>query len=435
MQKLSSNLKEILSGKLNKKVLWAVGILLVLVAVFVRLAPEQKDESMQRSPAQPVRVAEVTIQDMPVYLQGLGTVTPVNTVVVKSRVDGELIEVNFAEGQNVEAGMLLARIDPEPYQTKLLQVEGALARDTALLENAKRDLTRYQKLFKEGSVPLQQLQNQESLVAQYTGTLQIDKANVAEAKLQLSYSEITAPISGRVGFKRVDVGNIVRSGDADGLVVITQLEPIHVVFSIVGKHIPQIMSVRKENTALAVDIFDQTNTVLLGTGVLDSVDNQIDPTTGMVKLKALLPNADQTLYPNQFVNARLFVNTLKDVIVVPSAAVLQGNDGYYVYVADAVEATASSDAGQEKEVTNSLPEQKQSSAEGKPEKGKQNKNEDAGSVKQDKVKPQTRTARVHPVTVGHQTDAQVVVLEGLTPGQLVVVDGTDRLTDGSSIRF
>lgn len=453
MQNFRTRLNVLVSRKLqiSKKILWSLALGLVCLFIFFRFMPSQEDESGQKNPAQPVRVAPVVKATVPVYVQGLGTVIPLNTVLVKSRVDGELLRVHFTEGQDVRAGDLLAEIDPKFYEAKLLQAKGALARDTALLENAKRDLVRYQKLVKEGSVPVQQLQNQEYLVAQYSGTLQLNAANVAEAELQLSYCKITAPIDGRIGFKQVDVGNMVRSSDSQGLVIITKLDPIQVVFSVVGKHIPKIMAALGEGRDLAVEIFDQGGKSLLARGILDSIDNQIDTSTGTVKIKALFGNEDHSLYPNQFVNARLLVENLENVLVVPSSAILQGNDGFYVYVAEELSpeeksASATKKNGSKKAAQKQNPASEKASKSASDQGGKLSpeatqENKKAASPEMAEGKKdappmvQTMKARAQVVKVGHRTDDTSVILEGLSVDQLVVIDGTDRLKDGSFIRF
>ncbi|HBT14030.1 MAG TPA: multidrug transporter subunit MdtA, partial [Erwinia persicina] len=281
--------------------------------------------------ASPVQAAEAVRQSVPQYLSGLGTVTAANTVTLRSRVDGDLMALHFTEGQEVKAGQLLAEIDPRPYQVALMQAEGQLAKSQATLANARRDLARYEKLAKTSLVSQQELDTQRSLVSESQGTLKADEGSVASAKLNLTYSRVTAPIDGRVGLKQVDVGNYISSGDTNGIVVITQTHPIDLVFSLPENDISAILSAQKSGP-VPVEAWDRGNTTLLTQGTLLSMDNQIDTTTGTVKLKARFTNQDDRLFPNQFVNARLKVSTLQDAIVIPAAALQMGNEGSFVWV-------------------------------------------------------------------------------------------------------
>jgi multidrug efflux system membrane fusion protein len=277
--------------------------------------------------AVPARAGEVRV-----YLDGIGTVTPLANVTVRTRVDGELFSVHFREGDLVKAGDLLAEIDPRPFQVQLEQAEGQMARDQALLANARVDLKRYKTLVAQNSIPKQQLDTQESLVLQYEAALASDQAQIDQAKLQLTYARITAPVSGRLGLRLVDQGNIVHASDAGGLVVLTQIEPIAVVFPIPEDDLPLILPKLRAGDPLTVEAWDRDSQNQLASGRVLTVDNSIDPTTGTVRVKAEFANKDEALFPNQFVNARLVLEVRKDATLVPSAAIQHGTDGTFVYL-------------------------------------------------------------------------------------------------------
>jgi membrane fusion protein, multidrug efflux system len=361
-------------------------VCLVVVGAFVFLAKGGQKASrptQQGAPAvqsMPVVAAAVKKGDLGVYLSGLGAVTPIETVTVKSRVDGELTKVLFREGQVVKRGELLAEIDPRPYEVQLTQAEGALARDQALLQNAQRDLERYKDLVKQDLIPKQQLDTQESLVHQYEGAVKADQGQIDNAKLQLVYSRITAPTSGRIGLRQVDQGNIVHATDAGGLVVITRLQPITVIFSLPEDNLSQVLGKIRSGAQLTVETYDRDQKQKLATGTLLTVDNQIDPNTGTVKLKATFPNTNNELFPNQFVNARLIIDFKHDALMVPPSAIQRGPQGTFVYV-----------------------------------------------VKED------QTAALRSVTVGITQEGNASITTGLSVGELVVVDGADRLRDGSKV--
>jgi multidrug efflux system membrane fusion protein len=369
---------------------WWVALLAVCLlagAAYVLLTRSGEAQSRAARPAAappprpvPVVAAPARTADVGVYLSGLGSVTPLNTVSVKSRVDGELNRVLFREGQIVKSGDLLARIDSRPFQVQLTQAEGQMARDQALLKNALLDLARYRDLYAKDAVPQQQRDTQESLVRQYEGAVTVDQAQIDNARLQLIYSRITAPISGRLGLRLIDPGNIVHATDTNPLVVITQLQPIAVVFAIPEDSLPRVLDKLKAGARLPVEAYDREQKRKLATGALLTVDNQIDPTTGTVRLKAQFPNADSALFPSQFVNARLLLDIERGATVVPAAAVQRGAQGTFVYV-----------------------------------------------VKAD------RTVEARPVRVGVPQGDDVSVTAGLAPGEEVVVDGTERLREGSRV--
>jgi multidrug efflux system membrane fusion protein len=329
--------------------------------------------------AQPVRVAKATLMDFPLYFYGLGVVTPENTVLVKSRVDGELIAIHFTEGQDVIVGDLLAEIDPRPFEVRLKEAEGALARDTAQLKDARLDLDRYRGLIRKEAVSAQQLQAQEALVGQYEGAVRVDEANIADARLQLGFCRITAPISGRLGLRQADLGSMIRASDSTGLVVITQMQPMHVIFTLTEKQVPDVLSAMRAGPR-PVEAWDQDNKILLASGVLMTLDNRIDSATGTIKAKAVFDNSEERLFPNQFVNARLLIATLNQILVVPTAAVQRNTDGFFVYVV----------------------------------------NPDA-------------TVTMRPIQTGRATAAHTTITDGLSVGEIVVTDGVDRLRNGTMV--
>jgi membrane fusion protein, multidrug efflux system len=329
---------------------------------------------------QPVAAVPAKLGDINIVQTGLGTVAALKVATVKARVDGLLQSVAFQEGTIVKAGQVLAEIDPQPLKVALSQVEGQLARDQAQLANARLDLERYRTLLAQDSIAKQQLDAQEALVKQYEGTVKVDQAQVDNARLQLSYTRITAPISGRLGLRQMDAGNIIRASDATGLVVITQVDPITVVFTIPQDNLPRVLKQLKAGAKLGVDAWDRDQKNKLGTGFLLSSDNQIDTATGTIKLKAQFPNPDGLLFPNQFVNVRMIVDTKTGATIIPMAAIQRGARGTVAYV-----------------------------------------------VKEDK------TIAVRTVTLGPVENDMVAVDGNIAPGELVVVDGIDRLREGAKV--
>jgi multidrug efflux system membrane fusion protein len=331
-------------------------------------------------PPQSVGAATIGTGDIRVVVNALGTVTPIATVTVQTQIDGQLQEVAFTEGQTVKKGDFLAQIDPRPYQLLQSQYEGQLARDQGVLAQAQVDLARYQKLAEQNSIARQQYEDQVYIVQQDEGTVKLDQAQIDQQKLNVIYCHIVSPVTGRVGLRLIDPGNYIQTSNSTGIAVVTQIQPITVIFPIPEDDLPDILPQLNAGTTLQVTIYDRANVKQLATGRVIALDSQIDTTTGTVKVRAQFDNADFALFPNQFVNAQLLVKTLSDIIVVPTAAIQRGAPGTYVYVINA-----------------------------------------------------DNTVSVRPVGLGPSDGPTAQITSGLSVGERVVVDGTDRLRDGAHV--
>jgi multidrug efflux system membrane fusion protein len=366
----------------NRRLGFWLGLLIIVLVLFVAYSEYKKfHKTKHTTPPQPVVLGKATIANVPVYLNGLGSVTPTNTVTVKTQVNGQLQAVYFQEGQNVILGQLLAQIDPRPFEAQLIQYQGQYERDQALLANAQTDLKRYQTLWKQNSVAQQVLDTQAALVLQDEGNVKSDEGLLAGIKLNLFYCRITSPVNGRIGLRLVDPGNYVQTSDTTGLFVIATQNPVTVVFTLPEDSIPQVMTAMNAKKTLPADVYDRTQTDLLDTGSLYAVDSTIDPTTGTVKLKALFQNTQNRLFPDQFVNVKLLVTTLENAIIVPTAAIQNGADGTYIY-------TVNSD---------------------------------------------NKTVHTQPVTAGVTVAENTVISKGIKADQSIVLEGADKLTEGANV--
>ena len=361
------------------KAVVAIAVICALLFGWRKCSASQEEESEWDQPPTAVRITQAAQEDLVVRLKALGTVTPLQTVTLRSRVDGELVRLAFQEGQQVKAGDLLAEIDPRSFKVQLAQAQGQQKQNMAELDNAQGQLDRFRELQSKNYVSAQDLSDQQARVRQFQGRRQSDQAAVDEAQLQLQYTRITAPVAGRMGLRNVDVGNLVRSGDEDGIATITQLSPISVLFTLPESELPAVIEAMRKDPQLKVEAWDREERTLLATGTLASLDNRIDTSTGTLKLRALFENADESLFPNQFTNIRLQVSSANSVVI-PNAAVQFGSKGTYVYV------IADDD-----------------------------------------------TSSLRPVVLGAADGERVAVREGLKPGERVVLEGLDRLREGSKV--
>ena len=404
-----------------------VALLIAAVLVFWIFHRNGKDDAAGKSGSnsslQAVGITKAQLGSMQVQVTGLGTVTPRSVVSVHSQTDGQLMKVYFSDGQLVKAGDLLVDLDARPAQATLIQAQGQKTRDEALLATAKIDLDRYQTLLTQDSIAKQQVDTQASLVKQYTGTVQTDQGQIDAAKVQVAYSHIKAPVSGRVGLRQIDSGNIVHAGDANGLVVITQLQPIDTLFTVPEDRLADVMQQMTENSnTLPVELWDRSNKTLLASGTLIAVDNQVDVSTGTVRLKAEFPNTDQKLFPNQFVNARLQLEHREDQVIIPTAAIQQGAKGPFVYVVtNSPIVPKSSGEKPEKDNSDSASGQANAAAAG----GKKRNGAGGGNS--------PWIVNMRTIAVGPAQDDSVSIINGLQAGEIVVTDGADKLRENARV--
>ncbi|MDE2165011.1 MAG: MdtA/MuxA family multidrug efflux RND transporter periplasmic adaptor subunit [Alphaproteobacteria bacterium] len=371
-------LEERLGGR--RRLYWAAAALaaVVIIGLWIALRPSPKGPGA--APSIPVVATPAKIDNMPVIYDALGTVTPLASVTVRTQISGQLVAVGFTEGQEVQAGAFLAQIDPRPYQAALDQAQGQLARDQAQLAGARVDLARYALLMRQDSIAKQTYDDQASTVRQFEGTVKLDEAAVETARVNLSYCHIVAPVAGRVGLRQVDPGNYVTPSDTNGIVVLNQMRPISVLFSLPEDDLEAVLKGSRGNAKLPVAAYDRTGATKLAEGTLQSIDNTVNTSTGTFELRAAFANENETLFPNQFVNVQIMVDVLKNVVVIPSAAIQRGAPGTFVYVVN-----------------------------------------------------QDNTVSVRPVTLGPSAAENVATLKGLQANERVVVDGADKLKEGAKV--
>jgi multidrug efflux system membrane fusion protein len=373
--------------------------------------------------ATPVQTTVVQQKTMPIYLTALGTVTAYNTVTLKSRVDGQLIRVNVREGERVRQGQLLAEIDPAPYQAAVAQAEGQLAKDTAQNANDMAQSDRYKALFQAGVVSQENAQAQQAAAGQSSGSIKADQAAIQAAKVNLNYTKITSPINGVVGLRQVDPGNIVHASDTNGLLVVTQLEPITVIFTLPEDHLPDVLDLTRKGKKLAVEAYDRSGANHLATGSVLTVDNQIDTTTGTVKVKAVFDNKDGALFPNQFVNVRLILEQRPNTIVIPAAALLSGAQGSFVYLVKPGEPPAELQAAN-----------RPAGAQGAAKGGRGGAGAAPGAGANPNGQKQAPFyAEARTVTVDLTEGSQIILSGGVKAGDVIVVDGQEKLRNGSRV--
>lgn len=382
-----------------------------------QLSQGQRMAAMADRPT-PVQTIAVQQRTMPIYLTALGTVAAYNTVTIKTRVDGQLMRVNVREGQAVRQGELLVEIDPKPYQAALAQAEGQLAKDQATAANDQAQAARYTALYQAGVVSRENAQTQQASAGQSAGLLKSDQAAIQAAKVNLGYTRITSPIDGVIGLRQVDAGNIVHASDSNGLLVVTQLQPISVIFTLPEDHLPEVLKLTRGGHKLAVEAYDRSGTTHLASGGLLTVDNQIDTTTGTVKAKAIFDNRDGALFPNQFVNVRLILQERQNAIVIPATALQNGSQGSFVYVVKPGDPPADLQGGG-------------SASAGKPARRASN-GTGTGAGAQNQNAPHYY-AEARPVQVELTEGAQVILNSGVNPGDPIVVDGQEKLRNGSKV--
>ena len=400
------------AGSVIRKILLVVFLLAVGVFGYYRLKANQKDQdaanaktAQQNNRATPVTVVAVASKTMPIYITALGTVTAYNTVTIKSRVDGQLLSVNVREGQQVKQGQLLVEIDPRPYEAVVAQAKGQLAKDQASADYAKAEAGRYTALYQAGVVSKESEQTQVSGAGASAGTLEADRAAIQAAQVNVTYTKIPSPIDGVVGLRQVDAGNIVHAADANGLLVVTQLQPIAVIFTMPEDQLPNVLKLIREGHKLVVEAYDRSGSTKLATGSLLTLDNEIDTTTGTVKAKAVFDNRDGALFPNQFVNVRLILQEKQNAVVIPAAALQMGSQGNFVYLLKQGQPPANLVV--KKSTDTPLPEL-------------------AENQSNYYVEAQT-------VNVALTEGMQVILNSGLKPGDQIVVDGQEKLKNGSKV--
>ncbi len=371
---------------------WILAIIIIILGVIAFFTHHNASQQMPRGRrggfGQALTISTVTAQtgDMPVYINALGTVTPVYTVSIAARVAGQITKVSYQEGQDVKIGDPLVDIDPRPYQAAVLQAQGQLEHDQALLADAKIDLERYKEAYESNAIPQQQYQTQEALVEQDEGSVKEDQGNLEADKVNVIYCHITSPINGRVGLRLVDPGNIVQANGTTPLVVITQIQPITVIFTVAENSLPQIQAAIRQKNQIAMEIYDSDDTTRIGTGTLEALDNEIDTTSGTLKLRGVCSNEDESLIPNQFVNVHLLVNTLRGITLLPNTAIQRNSESAYVYL-----------------------------------------------VKQSQNGATNVTVQIQNITAGPATDGTNSQVQGISPGDVVAADNFNRLTDGAAV--